>query len=200
MIKSKKFYVYFCTMKTEVCPTENEVNKLISCIIKKWGDSVLLLLREKMHEHLWLNTGMDQTVSRGWFFPRAPSCTKQQVTGRAELGGHHMPRLGLVGPRLDQISKRLSSHGVPSNCAVATPLAPVLPEEAISRSVGFSLLPALTRENTAPQQHCPLQAGPEGVENATRQHSGGCPGGPFWRLAPSRLLSHPTNHAGLSCY
>ena len=26
---------------------------------------------------------MDQTVSRGWFYLRAPSCTQQQVTGRA---------------------------------------------------------------------------------------------------------------------
>ena len=73
--------------------------------------------------HLEGNTGpdMDQTVSRGWFYLRAPSCTQQQVTGRAEPGRHYMPRLRLVWPRLN----RLSSHGVPSNCSVATPLAPV---------------------------------------------------------------------------
>lgn len=148
---------------------------------------------------------MDQTVSRGWFCPRAPSCTQQQVTGRAEPGRHYMPRLGLVWPRLDQISKRLRSHGVPSNCAVATPLAPVLLEEAISHSVGFSLLPALARENTAPQQHCPLQAGPEGVENATQQHSGGqkrgtLPWGPLQTSGSSPFSVIPPTMQVLSCY
>ena len=64
MINSKKFYVYFCTMKREVCPTENEVNKLISCIIKKWGDSFLLL--KVVVNLVWENAWTDLIQGLAW--------------------------------------------------------------------------------------------------------------------------------------
>ena len=148
-----------------------------------------------MHEHLWLNTvpGMDQTVSRGWFYLRAPSCTQQQVTGRAEPGRHYMPRLRLVWPRLD----RLSSHGVPSNCSVATPLAPVLLEQVVSHS---RILPASCscqrkHSSTTALSLRELRMLPSNTVEDRREEP--CPGGPCGHLAPPWLLSHPTHHAGL---
>lgn len=110
---------------------------------------------------------------------------------------HYTPRLRLAWPRLDG----LSSHGVPSNCPVATPLAPVLLKEAISHAIGFSLLPALARGNTAPHSIA-LSKLSEGVRTlpsntvADRREEP-CPRGPCGHLAPPRLLSHPTHHAGL---
>lgn len=111
---------------------------------------------------------------------------------------HYTPRLRLAWPRLDH----LSSHRVPSNCPVATPLAPVLLKEAISHSIGFSLLPALARGNTAP--HCIALSKPSPRELRTLpsntvadRREEPCPRGPCRHLAPPRLLSHPTHHAGL---
>ena len=142
---------------------------------------------------------MDQTVSRGWFYLRAPSCTQQQVTGRANPNPNPNPdslyakaQTCVAQTRSSQFSwsafQLFSGHlTCPSSSVTGClTLGRILPVPCSCQRKHSSTTALSLRE---------LRMLPSNTVEDRREEPR--PGGPCGHLAPPWLLSHPTHHAGL---
>lgn len=136
---------------------------------------------------------MDQTASRGSFYPRVPSCTQQRVTGRVNPNPNPNSLYAKAQTCVAQTRSSQFSRGA-FQLSSGHPTCPSSSKRGYLTRYRILPAPCSCQRKHSSTQHCPLQA-VRGSENATQQHGGGqergtLPPGPL-RTSGSSPASQP---------